>query len=753
MRRRHGLVLLASTALGWALHACWPLVAPADDPFRSTFAVIPAVAAALAWLATGTRARSASWTERALLALLVLSLPFRHGLGWSVDDGPWAVALALALTLAVRRRLLDLRPLLRTSRPPAHFFWLPLVVYLAVQPWALETRQPNGDEPYNLLIAHSLAFDLDTDLSNQYADGDSLRFMDRRLQPQTGDPVARDGSQQSRHSALLPALLALPYAVAGRMGAAAVMAILSAALAWSFLGLAWRVPDGQGRAGEPTRRGAFLAWASVAFLPPLVVYAHQIWVEVPAALLLTVALDRLLRLRAAGAVGTPDESFRRDLWVLAVSLALLPLLKLRFALPAASVLVLALLDLRRSRPRGSRTDARRLALRLAGPAAAALAALAVLWLWRYGNPLKLYTGGELATLASPPRHYARGLFGLFYDCSFGLFAAAPLWALMLPGAWWLSRRRAGLTRSLTAVALPYLLVVAPRLEWYGGWAPPFRYALVLAPVIGLVLGQALAERHRPGVRFLLVLLGIPTLLLTLLWLAAPNWTYNLADGYSYLLQQAGALLGADVGRLFPSTVRYRTATWMWVAGSLLLVPIAGAVGRLARGPGRARARRAAGPAGLVAFLLAAAALPLAAHHIPTGHVQVEDRWVAKDGGQRHPGPWRQRRPEAAGGWLIAPGTSIEVPAVAGGSHLEVEIRLLRFGGGIRQLYADIRSPDGTRREVGHWRIDDTGTWHNLVAGPLPWTPGSRLVLYNPSKPQQTKHGLVVDWLEFRWQDP
>lgn len=746
------LRLAGSGVVGWLLYLAWSWLTPSGDAFRSTVAILPSVAVALGWLGadaarrSGRRAQRATWLEWMLLAGVLLSLPFRHALGWSVVDGPWAAALLLALGATVRRRLLDLRPLLANGRTPFHFALLPLVVYLAVQPWALESRPPDGDEPYNLLIAHSLVFDLDTDLRNQYQDGDSLRFMERSLEPQTGDPVARDGSQQSRHSALLPAALALPYAVAGRTGAAALMSVLAALLAWTCLRLTRRLLaplDVGHQTGERARRradsAAFLAWTCLSFLSPLLLYAHQLWVEVPAALVLALALDRVL-------ADPKDRRDRRRLDLqLAALIAALPLFKLRFAFLSAGLLVLAAVR-RRSDGPGS---FRRL-LRLAAAPGAAATALVAIWWWRYGNPLKLYTSGELATLASPPWYYLRGVLGLFYDCAFGLFGAAPLWALLLPGLAWLLRSDGGrrLAGRLALVGLPYLLLVSPRLEWYGGWSPPFRYAVVLLPLLVPVLAVAVARRTA-GVRALLVLLGTPTLLLTLLWLVSPPWTYNLADGYSHLLQQAGTLLGADVGRFFPSLVRPRTATWLWVVASLTAIPVA--CWRGAPFAGTA-ARRWAGAAGFCTLLAAMALLPLASHHVPTGRVQVEDQFVAKRGGVAHPGPWRQRRPETAAGWLIGRGNQMIVPVAAGGSKARLEIRALRFRLGIDTLHAAALLPAGSRREIRSWRVTREGQWKNLVAESVDWPPGASLLLYHPGPYRDTRQGIVVDWVDLVWLD-
>lgn len=751
---------LAALFLGWGLWAVYPALGPADDPFRSTLAVVPAVAAALAWIGrratarSGRRARRMGLLEGLLWVGVLLSLPFRHALGWPYDDAPWAAVLVLALAATTGRRLLDLRPLLRprTTRPSALFFLLPLVVYLAIQPWALERRPANGDEPYNLLLAHSLAYDLDVDLDNQYAAGDSLRFADRSLGPQRGDPVARDGARRSRHNAFLPLLLAPGYRVAGRAGAAATMALFTAALAWLFLRLALRCASGDvsegisesgsdsgsGR-GRRVLSGAFLAWAAVAFLPPLLLYAHQIWVEVPAALVLAFAVDRLWNLRR--------ESRGRDLLLFVGALVLLPLLKLRLLLLAVPLLLLALPTQRRA--------PRRLALLLALPGLA-VAAMLAFNAWAYGNPFKLYTFHEVQTFLSSPLRHVRGLVGIFWDCAFGLFAFAPLWMLLLPGlALFLRRGRddsaSGMERlrlDLPVLAVPYLLAVAPRLEWYGGWAPPFRYPLVLLPLLGLLLLPVLADRRRAGLRFLWVLLGLPTLLLALIWTVAPSWTYHLADGSQQILQLAGIQLGADVSRLFPSTVRPRPATWIWVAASLLAIPLAFAGSR--RQP--RLAGRLAGRLAVVALFAFLVAVPWAAEILPSRHVEVEDAWVAKHGGTLHPERWRLRRPEVASGWLLGAGAWLEIPVSAGGAEVVVDVRATRVGRGPDVLRVERLEDDGSRTDLATFVLDERGRFADHPAPPSAWEEGDRLVVRNAGTGRGG--GLVIDWVDFCWRgDP
>lgn len=720
-----------------AIHALWPLVGRGDDPLRGTVAILPAVALAFRWLdhrlgrtpasrSTPTRSPGAFWPA----AFLALTAPFRQALGLDGTDRLWAAALGLLLLAATVRRLPALRRRLgdgSARRPDLAFFALPLIVYLAIQPWSLANRPPDGDEPYYLLLAHSLAYDFDTDLTNNYGEEHWRRFMDRAIEPQLGDPTGPGGEVRSRHNALLPLALAPAYRLAGRPGATAMMALLTAALAWMFLRLAGRYGPTRGGTGPPS--GLLLAWFVFAFAPPLSLYSYQVWIEVPAALLLVTSLDALLALRDRAGAGSHRPRVR-DLVAATLPLALLPLLKARLFLVALPVVILAFRHLRLGWQR-------RTAL-LALPVLAA-GALMVYNQLRYGNPFKMYGWADFETLASPPADYLRGLSGMFYDCAFGLFAGGPLWLLLIPGLWLVLRRGRGLALDLGILTLPYLAAVAPRLEWYGGWAPPFRYPLVFLPLFALLLVPVLGDRRRWGTRGLWVGLGTVTAALTLLLWVVPGWAYNLADGGNHLLHRAGALLGADVGRLFPSAVRVRTATWIWPLASLVLVPLA-----LWSGPRRLWARRLAAPAGLAAVLLFAAALPSVAQRLPTVWVEVEDGWVGKRGGSLAPPRWTLRRPLLRSGWLVPAHGGLVVPVVPGGTSALVRMTGLLHGQGVDTL--DILVGEV---HVATWHLPDH-EWQEIEIGPVAWPADAPLVIRSPQDARIQTVGVMVDYVEIEW---
>ncbi len=711
------LELAAGIAAGLALAAA----APPGDPFRGTLGILPLVVAALRAIERHAVARRTPPIEGRISAILlgglVAATLARERFGLVATD--WFLAAGFLLLLGQRaaRLLIALRPGLGQAlprRPPAAFFWLPFIVYLAIQPWSAAHRQPDGDEPYYLLVAHSLAYDLDLDLADNYA-ADWRRFMERAIKPQPGDPVGAGGELYSRHSFLLPFALAPAYRVAGRYGAMAAVAALTAALAWMFLRLA--------RHYAPARPGAaLLAYGVFAFSPPLLLYSYQIWVEVPAALLVALALDAVWTLRRG------ERWDARGVAALVLPLILLPVLKIRFALLAAPLFLLACW---RARP------GRRTLSRLFGGLTAAAGAFLLLNVWRFGNPLRIYHPGELDVFKHSPGEFFRGGAGMFYDAAFGLFPNAPIWCLLLPALGLLIRHRGPLLADLALVSAPYLLFVAPRIEWYGGWSPPFRYALVFLPLLALGLIPLLEHRRHPLIRTLIVALGAATLVLTVLWVVIPGWTYNFADGRTHLLDEAGVRLDADVARLLPSTVRPRPATWVWLAGSLLLIPAGLLAGRSAR-----RRSRSSPSWGIALLLLLLAGLPAAGRLLPTRVVHLEDGFVGKYLGSVHPPPWTLQRPIYTGGWALPAGGWLVAPVTPGGTRVTIDVTA-RVGAASGSGRLWLGAGD---TQLGVWNVGPK--WTTQTFGPFDWPPGERLVIRGD---EALTRPVIVDRAELAWR--
>jgi hypothetical protein len=713
-------LLAPLAAVGVAVAAAAGLSTGGGDALAATVATVALALAVFSALAASGGA-AAPGPGEATLAIAIFGVAFgQRRLGLPLGDELAAAALFALLGVGAWRAALALRRRVTAPRFPWELAALPLVVYLAVLPWAEAHRPPDGDEPYNLLLVQSLAADFDTDLANQYAEGAWRGFSPRPIEPQPGDPRGAHGEIWSRHNALLPLLLVPAWKLGGLAGVEIEMAAMAALLAGFVASLL--------RRHFPDRPDAvFRAWALAAFAPPLLLYSAQVWIEVPAALAATVALDRLAALER--------RSSRRDFAILALALVALPLLKLRLGLVAIAVAALAARPGRLSR---------RVVVGLGAALALALGALAAWNFARFGNPLKIYGAGELSLIRQSPAGFGLAFLGLFFDSAFGLVAASPVWLLLVPavGRAFADPRA---PRWTLAAGLPYLTMVLSRHEWYGGWSPPFRYGVVLLPFLALAIATLLADRRRragAAQRFLVAGLAAATALLALVWLVAPGWTYNLADGSSWWLDLISERAGADVGRFAPSSVRPRLAT--------AIVPLASAALALALwfAP-RLRPRGGTRAAAVAALCGGVALFTWAARTLPTRIVEFEDGWVAKSGGTLFPDRWTVDRTRFRGGWLLYEGSSLAFRPVAGGRQARLRIASQYLRNNDSPLALAVRVGDA---EVARFPAERPGAWSEIELGPLAIPRGATITLAAVGPPgAPPANGLVLDRAEITWQ--
>ncbi|MYA07596.1 MAG: hypothetical protein F4060_07100 [Holophagales bacterium] len=676
-----------------------------------------------------------------VLGAITLASPLVGVAAWQPAAMAGAVAAGL---LYVTCRVLALEPLLERAagagRPPLVFLLLPFGLYLALIPWSIHERAPDGDEPWFLLTTHSIAYDFDVDVANNYRNQDSLAFMPRAIEPQPGDPETDDGTIRSRHGAVLQAVMAPAYRLGGRAGAMVVIAALAALGAWLLLDLTAFSQDARAR---------LAAYAIFSFSAPFLIYSQQIWAEVAAVVLAVAAFRWIDRLTGGKESPTTEtEGAEWTMWaLLALSLALLPAIKLRLALISVALALILVLRL---------APARRRRGLLVLAAVGVPSALLVLWSNRavFGTVLGMHSWGELEVYRQPASKLALGLNGLFFDLAYGLVACAPIWLLLFPGAVASFRRNRRLLFEVALIAVPTLLLVASRREWYGGWSPPFRYGLVVLPFLALLLvplferrpdlgrqgGEGSVVRSpAAGIVALALVLALLSGALTVLFVVEPGWTYNLADGRHHFLHHLEARTGLDLARLLPSATRARTATW-------LLPVLAVAVAILA--PRVRRRSVAAACAGLPLLFLAA--LPVLADSLPTRRLEIESAAVHRTGGNQEPERWtldRTRYPEA---WVLPEGSRAEAAVIPGGDRVEIAVvlRVIRNRAAPVTLVARAGGQELGRLTFAAGSDDD---WQTRAVAPAPWPAGAQLVLEVPRGNAMPANGLAIDRVDLRWR--
>lgn len=355
--------------------------------------------------------------------------------------------------------------------------------------------QTSADEPQYLLTALSIAEDGDIDIANQRYSGAYRDFHEVLLPVQT--VLRPDGSRISPHSPLLPLYLALPVRVGGWVGAKAALAALAGVLAGLLVWVA--------AARFQVRFGIAAAVTIVLSLsPPLAMYATQVYPEVAAALMVTVAVAALTGRRN-----------RVTTAVLVAGVVTLPWLAVKY-IPVAAALSAAGAWRLRTRPS-------LLAGLLAALAAAGGAYLvfnqSVYGGWTpYASGDFFAGGGEFTAVGPSPDYWGRSqrLLGLWVDRGFGLVAWQPAYLMAVPGVAWAAGSRTPHRGLLLGVAGAGWIVATFLAQTMHGWWWPGRQTVAILPV--LILPLMIWVDRMPRIRTPFLAIGA-TGVAAFLWLA------------------------------------------------------------------------------------------------------------------------------------------------------------------------------------------------------------------------------------------
>jgi len=376
---------------------------------------------------------------------------------------------------------------------PWLIFVIAAPVYGAVAAQWLQLNRITGDEPHYLIAAHALAYDASLDVKPVYGHGPWAEFG----VPEPPHVAAIGASLISTHGLALPVLLALPYRLAGVLGAKLMLCIATALLVARFPSILARMT------GE--RTWSLAVAATLALSLPYTMAAGQIYPDLLTGLICVWLIDDL----AIGFAGAGSSAWRMLRYALMAGA--LPWLHQRHVLIAvifATAFALRVAHDRgygRQASRGLRTSTAVLALVLLF----ALVALNVAFISRLlgaqlGAQLPAFLGWYSVMIVT----------GLHLDQVNGLFFQNPVLFGGLLGLPRFARSAPLLTLLWIIVCAALLFPVAAFTIGYGGWAPAGRYGWDVAPLwilpLGAFVGWVLRQR---GGRAVLATLLIAALLL------------------------------------------------------------------------------------------------------------------------------------------------------------------------------------------------------------------------------------------------
>jgi hypothetical protein len=402
------------------------------------------------------------------------------------------------------------------------------------------TNAGTGDEPHYLAIAHSIAFDGDLDLANNYGANEPL-IAGGGLVPENHVHEGTGGIVRPVHDVGLPLLFA-PVARVLRPAAAwlsetapeslmrrarltptvlyrQVISVVMITVACWMAGVLFQTCLELGASSRAAFGTALIAVLS----PPLLVHSTLFFTELPSA---AVALFVFRRTHTALPVSLQS-------WLLTgAAIGLLVLLHVR---NIGLAIALAALALRAARPRAGSSGA--LAL---------LAGLAMLLLVRTGINHTFWGTwvttphaalGRPAGIVATAREAGIRLAGITIDQEFGLLPYAPILILVPLGLATMRDRRSA-AAIVFASACYVALILWPVTNvhgWMGGWSPAARFMVPIVPLLALALPSALL--HTPRL-LVIALMALQISIDAYMW-QNPKNLWNDGDGVAAVCSRGG----------------------------------------------------------------------------------------------------------------------------------------------------------------------------------------------------------------------
>lgn len=421
------------------------------------------------------------------------------------------------------------------------------------------THAGTGDEPHYLAIAHSLAFDGDLDLSNNYGANEPL-IAGGDLQPGRHVKPGVGGVVRPVHDVGLPLLFVplvrvaapavswlaprIPLAVMRRLRLtpsvmyrhvlSLAMIALTCTLAL-FMYRAWMALGSQ-----PNH--ALWSTLVVVLSPPLLIFSILFFTEMLTALLVFVAFY---------ALALNGSRYSNVVWgAIGLLNGFLLLVHIRNIAIVGALGVLAIVKLWRQ----GRVHA--LGIYIAAFAVPAIARTILIYhMWGTWLTTPLAQPGGFPHAASL-RVAGYRLAAMFFDQEYGLLPYGPIFVLAIAGLVWLRRDHRRLVLQICFVAGAYLVsLTLPEtnaIGWTGGWSPPARFLVPIVPL--LAIGMATGLRRAP--RLIIVPLIVVQVAIDGYFWQHPKYLWNNGTGTAAVCIQGGVRICGMLPSFDPEVPRH-----------------------------------------------------------------------------------------------------------------------------------------------------------------------------------------------------
>jgi hypothetical protein len=396
-----------------------------------------------------------------------------------------------------------------------------LVFYFFISLWLSYANQPTGDEPSYLLVSHSIIYDRDLDLKNNFDNKDYLKFYFKELVPQ-GTDIKRGDKIFSYHPVLLSVILAPFYFIAGRFGVVLLInAAGAAATAVLFLLLSSMLQD---------KKAALAAAALTGLTMPAVSFANNISTEFIIAGLIMLSYY-LIKYK------------REKTIVISLIMASMVWIHIRSLPVYAALCLLFAVYSRKKIPEILKF--------------CAIQALSVMLFLAFnrlvlGSFLPSYAGNGGSNLQRfNPANMAAGMLAYFMDRQLGLFTYAPVYIFIIIGAIMLFLRHRKEFFEMLLLFAPYFVMITSWADWGGGSSSP-RYFMQVIFIFSACMAAFFKYIRNAAGYIAVEATTAASLLVSAIVMCLPWFRWDRPYAENGMMVMASKILHFDLTRLFPS---------------------------------------------------------------------------------------------------------------------------------------------------------------------------------------------------------
>lgn len=408
-------------------------------------------------------------------------------------------------------------------------FLITFLVHLGYYGFSAQHILLSGDEPHYLMVSISLLDDGDIDLSNNYDRADFLRLGLQTLGPRviSGDLTHVYPTDPWGFAALLIPALKL----GGVFGVKLFLIFLTGLLAVSIYHFALCFS----RCNTPSAVSALVVCCS----PPVIWYGSQVFPEIAITLFFCTGMLLIHR---------HSELVQKHPFLCGMLPGVLPLIHTRGLVIAVGMIVVMFITFRQ-----------RISIRFWYAAPVILSySIALIGTWYLTDSCYPFIPGHDDVTSGLQQ--LRYIPGLLFDRESGLFSNSPLYLFL---ALYAVYTRCNPGWMLLPIGL-HVIVVTLNPQWWGGWCPPCRYMIPLAPFAAYQISNVVRNKAARTPRIVMTILTIVTFVLMLPALSDGSILYSRGNGIHSAWSAIPGLLGMSF--LFPSIrAEEPSADWLTIA--------------------------------------------------------------------------------------------------------------------------------------------------------------------------------------------